>query len=87
MDLKKAEKSLEDKGRGGTDFQAAIDYYEKSDTYDGMIIFTDGYALKPRIIRKKRILWIMTDQWSYKENKDWIKKINGSSITWIKEAG
>ncbi len=87
MDLKKAEKSLEVKGRGGTDFQAAIDYYEKSDTYDGMIIFTDGYAQKPRIIRKKRILWIMTDQWSYKENKDWIKKINGSSITWIKEAG
>lgn len=31
MDFKKARESLKIKGRGGTDFQAAIDYYEQSD--------------------------------------------------------
>ena len=31
MDFKKARESLKIKGRGGTDFQAAIDYYEHSD--------------------------------------------------------
>lgn len=83
MDFKKAQKSLQVKGRGGTDFQAAIDYYEKANDYDGLIVFTDGYASKPKITKKRKILWILNGKWSYSCNKDWIKKIPNSEVTWI----
>ena len=86
MDFKKARESLKIKGRGGTDFQAAIDYYEHSESYDGLIFFTDGYAEKPKVSRKKRILWILNDKKSYAQNRDWIQKIAGSEITWIGKA-
>ena len=83
MTFKKARTSLEVKGRGGTDFQAAIDYYERSAEYDGLIIFTDGYASHPRRINKKRILWILNDKKNYEQNSHWIKKIQGCDATWI----
>lgn len=83
MTFKKARTSLEVKGRGGTDFQVAIDYYERSAEYDGLIIFTDGYASHPRRINKKRILWILNDKKNYEQNSNWIKKIQGCDATWI----
>lgn len=42
--LKKAQKIVKVQGRGGTDFEPVIQYYEAHKEYDGLIIFSDGYA-------------------------------------------
>lgn len=49
FELKKAAKNIKITGRGGTDFQSAIDYYEAHPEFQGMVIFTDGYAGVPKI--------------------------------------
>ena len=64
------------KGRGGTSFQEPFDFMQDRDfrlntlkkllkkpefkKYDGIIIYTDGYAAEPKITKKMRILWLMT---------------------------
>ena len=83
LDYVKARDEVEIKGRGGTDFQAIIDYYKKANKYDGMIVFTDGYAAPPEITNKKCILWIMNNRENYESNHDWIDNLPGSISTWI----
>ena len=65
------------KGRGGTDFQVAFDYLQNHNVYDGMIIFTDGYAPQPKIdfFTRTKFIWVLTDEKSYDENKEWMRKI------------
>ena len=65
------------KGRGGTDFQVAFDYLQNHNVYDGMIIFTDGYAPQPKIdfFTRTKFVWVLTDEKSYDENKEWMRKI------------
>lgn len=70
-------KCSEVKGRGGTDFQVAIDYLREHNYYDGMVIFTDGYASQPKIdfFTRTKFAWVLTDEKSYGENKEWMGKI------------
>jgi predicted metal-dependent peptidase len=70
-------KCREVKGRGGTDFQVAIDYLREHNYYDGMVIFTDGYAPQPKIdfFTRTKFVWVLTDEKSYDENKELMRKI------------
>lgn len=61
LSLKKASKEIKVLGRGGTDFQAVIDYYKEHKEYDGLIIFTDGDANIPKIPPNRKILWVLRD--------------------------
>ena len=61
LSLKKASKEIKVLGRGGTDFQAVLDYYKEHKEYDGLIIFTDGYASIPEIPPNRKILWVLRD--------------------------
>lgn len=55
-------------GRGGTDFQPAIDYYnEHSKEYNGMIYFTDGECHVPKNV-PHNILWIFTSKCRYNKS-------------------
>lgn len=81
-ELKKAKKSLKITGRGGTCFQPIIDRYLQEDDYQGLIIFTDGYADVPVINKRKDILWILTSKDSYDDAINWIKKLK-CRATWI----
>ena len=83
FELKKAAKSIEVVGRGGTDFQCAVDYYEAHSEYQGLIIFTDGYAEIPRIRVCKQILWILTGKEEYDRAVPWIKDFRFNRATWI----
>ncbi len=83
IELKKAVKNIKIEGRGGTDFQCAIDYYESHEDYQGLIIFTDGYAEVPKISRNKQILWILTGKNEYDRAYRWIKKLRMNRATWI----
>lgn len=63
--LKQATRSIRVTGRGGTNFQPAIDYYYQNEQYDGLVFLTDGYAPTPKVPDDKRhkpIAWILTTQ-------------------------
>lgn len=63
--LKQATRSIRVTGRGGTNFQPAIDYYYQHEQYDGLVFLTDGYAPTPKVPDDKRhkpIAWILTTQ-------------------------
>ena len=63
--LKQATRSIRVTGRGGTNFQPAIDYYYQNEQYDGLVFLTDGYAPTPKVPDDKRhkpIAWILTKQ-------------------------
>ena len=73
------------KGRGGTNFQPAIDFYiENKSIYSGMILFTDGEGNPPVInIPKANILWILESRIAYEKSKQWINLINGCKSTYL----
>ncbi len=83
FELKKAAKSIKIIGRGGTDFQSTVDYYESHPEYQGLIIFTDGYAEVPKLKLHKQILWILTGKYEYDNAIKWIKGLRFNKATWI----
>jgi predicted metal-dependent peptidase len=83
FELKKAAKNIKITGRGGTNFQCAVDYYENHPEFQGMIIFTDGYAEVPKIKKAKQLLWILTGKMEYDHAIKWIKELRLSKATWI----
>ena len=83
MSLKKAKKSINVLGRGGTNFQPPVDYYASHLEYDGLIMFTDGEAPCPEIKSYRRILWILTSENDYEAAKDWINKLPNNRAIWI----
>ena len=76
VSLEKAPKTVKILGRGGTNFQVVFDFAAKHPEYDGLIIFTDGYAQephKPKGMRTK-VVWVCEDQQSYNAHNSWMKK-------------
>jgi predicted metal-dependent peptidase len=67
LQLTKARYQINIKGRGGTDFQAPLDYIDAHRYYDGLIIFTDGYAPEPTLPknRKTTLFWLFNHQQNY----------------------
>lgn len=77
--LKEAQKNkqtFEVKGRGGTNFQAPINYVAEHPGYDGLIIMTDGYAPVPSVpaFLKTKLLWVIDNELSYKQHYDALRK-------------
>jgi predicted metal-dependent peptidase len=85
LSMKRAKKEIKIVGRGGTCFQPVIDFFAaNSKQYDGLIIFTDGYAAmpetKPQIARK--MLWVCDNKENFERHKEWILKCGRGC--WIK---
>jgi predicted metal-dependent peptidase len=60
MKIKNREKKVAIYGRGGTDFQPPIDYYnENHKKFSCMIYFTDGECSPPENSPKDKLLWVM----------------------------
>ena len=71
MLLKQATNGIRVIGRGGTNFQPAIDFYYEHDEYDGLVFLTDGYAARPTVPDDKRhkpLAWILTSNGGNEEN-------------------
>ena len=69
--LKQATGGIRVIGRGGTNFQPAIDFYYEHEECDGLIFLTDGYAAKPSLPDDKRhkpLAWILTAQGGNEDN-------------------
>ena len=79
MKLDEAQKRKQEfkiQGRGGTNFQAPVDYLVKHPEYDGMIIITDGFAPVPEIppLCKAKLLWIIDNEASFRQNSKALRK-------------
>ena len=89
LPMKKAKKSIKIEGRGGTDFQAAINYF-LSNKYDGLIMITDGYAAEPKLPKSfyGNILWMLYDEGTYRSKSQtlpaehqWLAQLPKSKYT------
>jgi predicted metal-dependent peptidase len=86
LTMQKAKESINVHGRGGTDFQPVIDFFEKSKKrYDGLIIFTDGYAPAPAMSQHsiRKTLWICDNKENYDEHEKWMEKCG--RCCWVEE--
>ena len=75
-EAKKSQQEFKVEGRGGTNFQAPIDYMVAHPQYDGLIILTDGCAPNPEVpphLRTK-LLWVIDNEASYKNRYDSLRK-------------
>ena len=74
--FEKAKKRIEIVGRGGTSFQPIFDYVHKNPQYDGLIIFTDGYAPKPQKPKgfRTKVVWVCENEQAYEKHKTWMKE-------------
>lgn len=77
LSLKKAKREIKVLGRGGTNFQPLMDYIDRNREYDGLIIFTDGYAPVPNIPknRRTRIVWLFNNESNYEYMKNSLVKL------------
>ena len=75
-EAKKNKQEFKVKGRGGTNFQAPIDYVKEYPNYDGLIIITDGYAETPEVPphMSTKLLWVIDNEQSYKQNYSSLRK-------------
>ena len=75
-EAQKGKQTFEVKGRGGTSFQAPVNYVAEHPGYDGLIIMTDGYAPVPSVpaFLKTKLLWVIDNEPSYKQHYDALRK-------------
>ena len=68
MSLRRAKHEVQLTGRGGTNFDPVLAYLNDHRDYDGLIIYTDGYALCPQTPqnRRTRILWLFVHEENYR---------------------
>ena len=75
-EAKKNKQEFKVHGRGGTCFQAPVNYAKEHPNYDGLIIITDGYAPTPEVppFMHTKLLWVIDNEKSYKEHYDSLRK-------------
>ena len=68
MTFRRARHEVQLTGRGGTDFAPVLAYLDEHRDYDGLIIYTDGYAPcpEPPRNRRTRILWLFVSEDNYR---------------------
>lgn len=72
------------KGRGGTNFQPAIDFFQEHQEYNGMIIFTDGEGNIPKFSRHRlNLMWILSTRLDYEKSRQWIENLPGSRAAYL----
>ena len=71
-----ADTSIKVMGRGGTSFQPVFDYIKEHKQYDGLIIFTDGYAPEPKVdfATQTKVLWVCQSELEYNDNHEWMSR-------------
>ncbi len=88
ISFKQARTSITFTGGGGTSFQCVFDYAKQHNTFDGIIIFTDGYAPVPKVYDSIRahILFLFTSEEEYNLHKVWTTKIPRCTSSFIESS-
>ncbi|MDR1248031.1 MAG: VWA-like domain-containing protein [Treponema sp.] len=82
--MKQARKTIRVTGRGGTDFQPLCNYFEENEKrYDGLIVFTDGFAAIPALPRRlaRKTLWLCNNRTNYDRHRPWMSRLG--RCAWI----
>ena len=82
VSMKRAQQKIRVEGRGGTNFTPVIEYIDENTDYDGLIIFTDGYAEvppKPRN-RRTRVMWLFTHEKTYENMHKALRGVGRSAF-------
>ena len=71
----KSSERIDIKGRGGTDFQIVFNYIKEHRQYDGLILFTDGYAKEPKLDfpTRTKVLWVCQSKENYDKHHEWME--------------
>ncbi|MCS7471569.1 VWA-like domain-containing protein [Stieleria sp. ICT_E10.1] len=82
LTLRHARSAFEVSGRGGTNFGPVIDYIDRHRDYDGLIIFTDGYApVPPRPQNTRtRVLWLFKDEATHQQMHQGLRPLGRSAF-------
>ncbi len=74
--LLKASENIKVTGRGGTCFQPFVDFVAKHPEYDGALIYTDGYAEKPKIPATMHtpLCWVLRSERELKKHEEWMRQ-------------
>ncbi|QEF97137.1 hypothetical protein Mal15_11750 [Stieleria maiorica] len=78
--LRRARSTFEVTGRGGTNFAPVMEFIDQHRDYDGLVVFTDGYAPvppKPKNTRT-RILWLFKDEATYRQMNQGLRPLGRS---------
>ena len=80
--LKRARRSVEVAGRGGTSFAPVMEFLDEHREYDGAIIFTDGCAPKPPRPRTRRtgVLWLFKSEETYRQQYEALRPIGRAAF-------
>lgn len=74
INIKKRRKEIKIHGRGGTDWNDVFRFMNEHHDYNGVIVFTDGYADKPKHDwydkHFNRVLWCMNTKENYEHFKN-----------------
>ncbi len=84
--LKRAHRSVNVKGRGGTSFVPVMEYLDEHRDYDGAVIFTDGQASMPRPPknRRTRVVWLFNREETFRRMHGPLRPIGRAAF--LKEA-
>lgn len=82
LTLRRARSEFEVIGRGGTNFQPVLDYIDAHRDYDGLIVFTDGYAAVPPQPKNRRtqVLWLFKDEATYQQMRGPLRDIGKAAF-------
>ena len=85
MTFRKASSSINFTGGGGTSFQCVFDFAKKHNSYDGIVLLTDGFAPPPKVYDciRSHILFLFTSEEEYKLHKVWTTKIPRCTTSFI----
>ncbi|MEO1525071.1 MAG: VWA-like domain-containing protein [Planctomycetota bacterium] len=82
MTLRRARSEFEVTGRGGTDFGPVMKYIDEHRDYDGLIVFTDGYAAVPPKPKngRTRVLWLFKDETTHNKMQEGLQTIGRAAF-------
>lgn len=83
VSIKKKFSLKEIQGRGGTNFQCALDFFVSRKEYNGLIIFTDGQGNPPVLRSSQNVLWILSSRIDYENSRAWINSLPGNKSTYM----
>ncbi|AEE52844.1 VWA-like domain-containing protein [Haliscomenobacter hydrossis] len=63
---------LEVSGRGGTNFDAALEYANQKSAADAVVYFTDGLGPRPTVLCRKPLLWMISERGVAENTTEWM---------------
>lgn len=74
QEIKKNTTKFNIEGRGGTDVQCVIDFMNNTQSYDGVIIITDGCFAEPTKVNFNKVMFLLNNKENYEATHQTLEK-------------